>query len=57
MITLFLLSLFVKLTGIMIIYGFKLVWEVITFVICFVWFFLIGFIQAATSEYKRIKAT
>lgn len=55
MITLFLLSLFIKLTGIMLIYGFKLVYEIITFIVCFVFFFIAGFIQAAASEYKRIK--
>lgn len=55
MITLFLLSLFIKLTGLMLIYSFRLAWEIVTFIICFVWFFLIGFIQAAASEYKRIK--
>lgn len=57
MITLFILSLFIKLTGTMIIYGFKLVYEIIAFIVCFVFFFIAGFIQAAASEYKRIKTT
>lgn len=57
MITLFLLSLFIKLTGVTLIYGFKLVYEIIAFIVCFVFFFITGFIQAAASEYKRIKTT
>ena len=57
MITLFILSLFIKLTGIVMIYSFKLIYEIIAFIVCFVFFFIAGFIQAAASEYKRIKTT
>lgn len=57
MITLFILSLFIKLTGIVMIYSFRLVYEIIAFIVCFVFFFIAGFIQAASSEYKRIKTT
>lgn len=55
MITLFLLSLVIKLTGVIMIYGFRIAYEIIAFIICFIWFFITGFIQAATTEYKRIK--
>lgn len=57
MVTLFLLSLVIKLTGVIMIYTFRLTWEIISFIVCFVFFFIVGFIQAAASEYKRIKAT
>lgn len=55
MVTLFLLSLMIKLTGYVMIYGFRIAWELISFIICFTWFFIVGFIQAAAAEYKRIK--
>ncbi len=57
MITLFLLSLVIKITGYVMIYGFRIAWEIVTFIVCFVWFFLIGFIQAAAQTYKEIKTT
>jgi hypothetical protein len=57
MITLFLLSLTIKLTGIIMIYTFRVAYEIIAFIVCFVFFFIAGFIQAASSEYKRLKTT
>lgn len=55
MITLFLLSLVIKLTGVIVIYGFKITYEIIAFIICFIWFFVIGFISAAKTEYNKLK--
>ena len=55
MITLFLLSLVIKLTGVIMIYTFRVTWEIIAFIICFIWFFVVGFISAAKTEYNKLK--
>ena len=55
MITLFLLSLIVKLIGVIMIYTFRVTWEIIAFILAFLFYFVTGFIQAAAAEYKRIK--
>lgn len=55
MITLFLLSLVIKLTGVIMIYGFKITYEIIAFILAFLFYFIAGFIQVAATEYKRIK--
>lgn len=55
MITLFLLSLMIKATGIMLMWSFRFVWEVVAFVVAFLVSFLVSFVQAARAEYMRIQ--
>ena len=55
MITLFLLSLMIKATGVMFIWSFRLAWEILAFVLAFLVSFLVSFVQAARAEYVRIQ--
>jgi hypothetical protein len=55
MITLFLLTLVIKITGVVMIYGARLAWEIIAFLVAFLVAFVSEFIRAAKLEYKRIK--
>lgn len=55
MITLFLLSLVIRAVGIVMIYGARLAWEIIAFLVAFLVAFVSEFIKAVRTEYGRIK--
>lgn len=45
----------IKATGIMLIWSFRLVWEIVAFVVAFLVSFLVSFVQTARAEYVRIQ--